>query len=442
MKIPPGASPSPPPESCRAPSESPPAATANHGGSHQTAPSRPSPPSSGPSPPAAGATPTAPRAPPPQTPPPSPRTPPPSAASPPAATGPGHRPPGESWPCRLSWLLLLAAQSLLALQDAALDRPQSLELLAQRFFAFISVLIGALALARDALELAGEALALDDLRVKERRKASKPRCGGIGHRLEQFCCARVVAQRGGQRGEQRRKSQAIYGARLARKGVLRAGQGGLLLGRRRPRSAHGIGNDGLEHARALGARLEQRASAQGDGDRGDETPHAATGSARTGLRGKVTRKCPPLVSLTTLIRPPCASTNSRAMARPRPVPSMRPLAFARPRKNESKIDSRSSRGTPGPVSITSTMASRAAARVSTLMVPPLGVNFTALPSRLSMIERSFSGSASTLTLSRSSSRRCPLACTASWCGRATSWTRASSATARACSGPAECSARW
>src|SRR5438105_5003749 len=305
MKIPPGASPSPPPESCRAPSESPPAATANHGGSHQTAPSRPSPPSSGPSPPAAGATPTAPRAPPPQTPPPSPRTPPPSAASPPAATGPGHRPPGESWPCRLSWLLLLAAQSLLALQDAALDRPQSLELLAQRFFAFISLLIGALALARDAIELAGEALALDDLRVKERRKASKPRCGGIGHRLEQFCCARVVAQRGGQRGEQRRKSQAIYGARLARKGVLRA-----------------------------------------------------------------------------------------------------------------------------------------AARVSTLMVPPLGVNFTALPSRLSMIERSFSGSASTLTLSRSSSRRCPLACTASWCGRATSWTRASSATARACSGPAECSARW
>src|SRR5438309_6075294 len=129
MKTPPGASPSPPPESCHAPSKSPPAATANHGGSHQTAPSRPSPPSSGPSPPPAGATPTAPRAPPPQTPPPSPHSPPPSASSPPAATGPGHRPPGESWPCPCSWLSLLPAQSLLALQYAALDRSQSLELL-------------------------------------------------------------------------------------------------------------------------------------------------------------------------------------------------------------------------------------------------------------------------------------------------------------------------
>src|SRR5207302_1996153 len=103
-KTPHGASPSPPPESCRAPSESPPAATANHGGSHQTAPSRPSPPSSGPSPPPAGATPTAPTAPPPQTAPPSPHTPPPSAASPPAATGPGHHPPGESWDSRHSWI--------------------------------------------------------------------------------------------------------------------------------------------------------------------------------------------------------------------------------------------------------------------------------------------------------------------------------------------------
>src|SRR3989442_2973436 len=147
MKTPPGASPSLPPESSHAPSKSPPAATANPGESHQTAPSRPSPPSSGPSPPPAGATPTTPPAPPPPTPPPSPHTPPPSASSPPAATDPGRRPPAESWPYPCSWLPLLPAQSLLALQYAALDGSQSLELLPQCFFALISPLIDALPLA-------------------------------------------------------------------------------------------------------------------------------------------------------------------------------------------------------------------------------------------------------------------------------------------------------
>src|SRR5262249_20051078 len=79
-------------------------------------------------------------------------------------------------------------------------------------------------------------------------------------------------------------------------------------------------------------------------------------------RGSVTLKCAPFELASTSIRPPCASANSRAIASPSPVPSIRPLALARPRKNESKIASRSSAGTPGPESMTSMTASPPLAR--------------------------------------------------------------------------------
>src|SRR6185436_15729635 len=140
-----------------------------------------------------------------------------------------------------------------------------------------------------------------------------------------------------------------------------------------------LAGDVVGHHGALGPRLQQSACRQAQ-QQGRETGfHAATARLRLALRGSVTRKWPPLVSVTTLMRPPCASVNSRAMARPRPVPSTRPLACAWPRKNESKIDSRSSGGTPGPVSTTSMIASPPLAPAHTAIVPPPGVNLTALP---------------------------------------------------------------
>src|SRR2546422_1024269 len=116
-------------------------------------------------------------------------------------------------------------------------------------------------------------------------------------------------------------------------------------------------------------------------------------------RGKVTRKCPPAPPPTTAIWPPCASTSSRAIARPRPLPFTPVSALVLPRKNRLKIDSRSSGGTPGPESMTSITASPAKALAFTEIVPPGGVNFTAFEIRLSTIERSFSGSASSSAVS-------------------------------------------
>src|SRR5688572_2261620 len=188
-KTPPGASPSPPPGSCRAPSVSPPAATANRGGSHQTAPCRPSPACAGPSPPPAGATPPAPPAPPAPTPPRSPHSPTPSGASRSAAADPCRRPPAGL--SRRSWLPPgFLAHALLALEDAALDGAQRLELLAQRLLALVALLLrvlvvalGARALLCQPLHLAREALPLADVRREESGKAAGGRgssCSGSG----------------------------------------------------------------------------------------------------------------------------------------------------------------------------------------------------------------------------------------------------------------------
>src|SRR5262249_16826560 len=99
------ASPPPPPESSRAPSISPPAMTANPGGWHQTAPSRPSPACANPSPPPAAATPTAPPAPPPRSPPPSPHTQTHSPSSHSTAANPGRHPPAGSLDSHCSLLM-------------------------------------------------------------------------------------------------------------------------------------------------------------------------------------------------------------------------------------------------------------------------------------------------------------------------------------------------
>src|SRR5207237_5697359 len=63
-------------------------------------------------------------------------------------------------------------------------------------------------------------------------------------------------------------------------------------------------------------------------------------------RGKVTRKCPPAPPAITAIWPPCASTSSRAIARPRPLPFTPVSALVQPRQNRLKHDSRPSSGPP------------------------------------------------------------------------------------------------
>ena len=83
-------------------------------------------------------------------------------------------------------------------------------------------------------------------------------------------------------------------------------------------------------------------------------------------------------------------------------------------------------------------------RARTRISPPAGVNLIALPSRLSITERSFAASAQTVIGARRRVHtRCPLACAASWCER-TDWRSSpSSATgAELQARTAACSARW
>src|SRR5204863_103286 len=104
----------------------------------------------------------------------------------------------------------LPAQAFLALEDAALDRAQRLELLAQRFLALVALLVralvlglGLLPLAPYPVELAGQPLALHDLGGEQRRKAAGPGRRSVGERLEQLRRPGVIAQRRRQRGEHR-----------------------------------------------------------------------------------------------------------------------------------------------------------------------------------------------------------------------------------------------
>ena len=307
---------------------------ANRGGSHRTAPCRPCPACAGPSPPPAGAPPPAPPAPPPPTPPPSPHSPPPSAASRSAAADPCRRRPAGCGSLVMASPRACRA-ALLAVEDAPLDRAQRLELLAAappracrapagpsrtvaRSFA------NPVALLREAVHLARQALALGELRGQERGKAagsgavgdsrSAPAARPRGHRPEAARAATRAWWRGAA-GSARwcpgRSSAARWRARFLLGGAARA----LVTASRRTAST------GSSCSSAA-----QAASASTSTPR--EALHAATASVPArALRGNVTRKWPPLPAVTTLMRPPCASANSRAMASPRPVPSMRPLGL-------------------------------------------------------------------------------------------------------------------
>src|SRR4051812_7544763 len=93
--------------------------------------------------------------------------------------------------------------------------------------------------------------------------------------------------------------------------------------------------------------------------------------------------------LATLMLPPCNSTMARLTTSPSPVPGMtcRPTAAVtfEPRKNALNSRGRSAAGMPTPESATATLQPSPSAPGQALTVtrPPLGVNLTALLTRLS-----------------------------------------------------------
>src|SRR5205823_7141514 len=130
------------------------------------------------------------------------------------------------------------------------------------------------------------------------------------------------------------------------KALLCARERRLLLAKGGARGGKRISHHRVDGERLFPCGIECSAAGRERHQEDGQRLHAA--SSTRGLRGSFTRKWPPTASLTTLIRPPCASVNSRAIASPRPVPSTRALALTRPRKKESNMASRSSAGTPGP----------------------------------------------------------------------------------------------
>lgn len=102
-----------------------------------------------------------------------------------------------------------------------------------------------------------------------------------------------------------------------------------------------------------------------------------------GAPGSVTPKQLPFPgALRTAIRPRWVSTTARQMARPRPTPERSSFWDESTRKNRSKTRPWSSSGIPIPSSSTSTTSSCPACRPRTQIVPPGGVYFVALSSRL------------------------------------------------------------
>src|SRR6266540_4207934 len=100
---------------------------------------------------------------------------------------------------------------------------------------------------------------------------------------------------------------------------------------------------------------------------------SATGSSKT-------TAVPPDGDPSTQMRPPCASTTARAIARPRPLP-VRPLAPS-PRKKGSNTRARSGAGMPGPWSATRTWTEPRHGAAETTISPPGGEYRTEFSRRL------------------------------------------------------------
>ena len=117
-------------------------------------------------------------------------------------------------------------------------------------------------------------------------------------------------------------------------------------------------------------------------------------SARTSSRTVNAKVLPRPRSLVTVSSPPMSRTIRCAIARPRPVPGSggRPSAAC---WNGWNSRERSAAAMPTPVSVTVNSKRSSGSSRTSSRTDPRGVNFTALPSRLSRTCRSFCASPST-----------------------------------------------
>jgi hypothetical protein len=137
-------------------------------------------------------------------------------------------------------------------------------------------------------------------------------------------------------------------------------------------------------------------------------PASSTGGCSGTLNQNV---LPRPASLTRPISPPSTLTSSRLMARPSPVPPKRRVVLASAWVNGSNRPACCSSSIPMPVSDTSNRTGTVpgaklppAAGDAVTVTCPLGVNFTALPARLSSTWRSLPASPLTVPASAGSQR--------------------------------------
>ena len=225
---------------------------------------------------------------------------------------------------------LSAAQLFFALEDTALDRPQRIELLLERLFALVALLVGharvrcaARARARARRRSSSRATRWRSLTWVESSAAKRPTPGAAASAIgSSSSTARASSRSGGGSVASRvaRRSRSA-GACRRRTPVCARSSAACLLGERRarrarpPRRAIGVDRP-LTGLQRLAARQQRRTH-----QRENRSCRACAAAARPGSARRAPRRA-------TLILPPCASTNSRAMARPRPLPSTRALACA------------------------------------------------------------------------------------------------------------------
>lgn len=130
----------------------------------------------------------------------------------------------------------------------------------------------------------------------------------------------------------------------------------------------------------------------------EQRPHS-TGCVRS---SSVRRALPPMagsvmvtVDPATLASPACRRAVARTRARPRPEPGF--PAASEPRQKRSKACWASAGSSPGPSSLTVSIASPSTRRRATTISPSAGPWTSALSSRLSSARRSASGSPMTVT---------------------------------------------
>src|SRR5213076_2026802 len=209
------------------------------------------------------------------------------------------------------------------------------------------------------------------LRARVGRPAAEPDGRGA------HGAVRRAARRRGDRAGLRASCRARAVARAAGAAAQVVGAADLRP-RPRPRGGRGPARFRLLLARGPGwrrhrderrARAGRRRPARGREDGALRRAGALAGALR-GLAGpsrgkRSTNVAPPPSRLSAVIAPPCASANSRAMARPRPEPCSLVV------KKGVKIAARSAAGMPGPRSVTAISAAPSA-RPQRTTTSPLG----------------------------------------------------------------------